>query len=210
VLSLRPSLVIAITSAGPPDSLRLLREAGVRIEVTPEDWTPEGVVARIRQVGRLAGAEAAADRLGAAVAARFSELAAARAQIARPQRVLFVLTLQNGRPMVGGRNSAADAIIRLAGGINAADAVEGYKPMTDEAVIGAAPDVVLTMARGSHALTADDIFALPAFRLTPAAARRRLVTMDGLLLLGFGPRTPEAGFELMSAVHGPLATGAIR
>jgi iron complex transport system substrate-binding protein len=53
-----------------------------------------------------------------------------RPQPPKPPRVLFILSLQNGRPMLGGRGTAADAMIRLAGGANAADAIEGYKPMT--------------------------------------------------------------------------------
>jgi iron complex transport system substrate-binding protein len=89
----------------------------------------------------------------------------------------------------------------MAGNVNAADAVEGYKPMSDEAVIAAAPDVILMMDRGAHAVTADDLFRLPSFRATPAAARRALIVMDGLYLLGFGPRTPDAARDLMAAVY---------
>jgi iron complex transport system substrate-binding protein len=142
-----------------------------------------------------------AQALAASVKTRFRRLADLRAAVDRPRRVLFVLALRDGRPMVGGRNSGADAIIRMAGGVNAADAVEGYKPMSDEAVIAAAPDVILMMDRGAHAVTADDLFRLPSFRATPAAARRALIVMDGLYLLGFGPRTPDAARDLMAAVY---------
>jgi iron complex transport system substrate-binding protein len=124
-----------------------------------------------------------------------------RVEIVKPGRALFVLALREGRPMVGGRNSGADAIIRLAGGVNAADAVEGYKPMSDEAVISAAPAVIVILDRGAHAVSADDVFRVPSFSATPAAARRALVVMDGLYLLGFGPRTPQAARDLTAAVH---------
>jgi iron complex transport system substrate-binding protein len=201
VLSLRPSRIIAIDSAGPPDVVRLLREAGVRLDTIPEDYSEAGVTARIRAVGAASNLASKAEELAGATAAQFARLADLRKGVDRPKRVLFVLALREGRPMVGGRNSGADAIIRLAGAVNAADAVEGYKPMSDEAVISAAPDVILMMDRGAHAVSAGELFRMASFSATPAAARRALVVMDGLYLLGFGPRTPQAARDLMAAVH---------
>ncbi len=201
VLSLRPTLVVTIPNAGPPDTLKLISEAGVRIVQTPDDQSAAGVIAKVREVGRLTGAKPEADKLAAAIQTRFDALAKARTALDKPKRVLFVLALQNGRPMVGGQNSAADAIIKLAGGINAANAIEGYKPMTDEAVIAAAPDVVLMMNRGDPATPTPDVFALPAFSATPAAASRTLIVMDGLYLLGFGPRAADAAHDLMKALY---------
>ena len=68
-------------------------------------------------------------------------------------------------------------------------------------MISAAPDVVLMMSRGDHAGKASEIFALPAFQSTPAAASKALISMDGLYLIGFGPRTPAAGRELASKLY---------
>jgi iron complex transport system substrate-binding protein len=117
------------------------------------------------------------------------------------KRVLFVLSLSGGRVMAAGKDTEAAAIIELAGGINAAPEISGYKPLTDEAVIAAAPDVVLTMSRGNHLLNPDEVFALPAFQATPAAASKSLVSMDGLYLIGFGPRTPAAARELAATLY---------
>jgi len=202
VLSLRPTVLVAIEGAGPPDTVKLIAEAGVKVERVGEDTSEKGVVERIRVIGRLAGVEAKAEELAAAVERDFALLKQQRDAVAAKKRVLFVLSLQNGRAIVGGRGSSADAIIAHAGAINAAEAVEGYKPVTDEGIISAAPDVILMMQRGNHAAAPAEVFALPAFSATPAAARKALVTMDGLYLLGFGPRTPEAARDLMAAVYG--------
>jgi iron complex transport system substrate-binding protein len=103
--------------------------------------------------------------------------------------------------MAGGSNTEAGAIIELAGGMNAAPGITGYKPLTDEAVIAAKPDVVLSMTTGDHRMTPEQMFAVPAMQTTPAAANKALISMDGLLLLGFGPRTPEAARALASQVY---------
>jgi iron complex transport system substrate-binding protein len=202
VISLKPSLVIAIDGAGPPDAISLLNEAGVKLARIPEDLTAQGIATKIEAIGAVTGAVEPARRLAAQTSERFDELARLRGTLRSRRRVLFVLSLQNGRIMVGGRNSTADAMIGLAGGINAAAAIEGYKPMTDEAIIEAAPDIVLMMRNSSsHNATPEEVFAMPAFSATPAAARKALVRMDGLYLLGFGPRAPMAARDLMAAIY---------
>lgn len=203
ILSMKPTLVLAIEGAGPPDVLRLVREAGVRVVAVPDEPTEAGVAARISAVAVAVGAREAGASLVAEVGRRFARLAEDRAKVDRTVRALFVLSLQNGRAMVGGRNTTADGIIGLAGAQNAAAAIEGFKPMTDEAIIGAQPDVIVMMSQGPGGGPPVDLFEGPAFSRTPAATGRRLVTMNGLYLLGFGPRTPEAARELMTALHRP-------
>ena len=214
VLSLKPSLIMAIDGAGPPDAVSLLTESGVKIARIHDGLTPDGVTSKIAAIGAAIGAAAPAERLAAQTRARFDELATLRSGITKKKRVLFLLSLQNGRAMVGGRNSSADGIIQLAGGINVADAIEGYKPMTDEAIAAAAPDMVLMMRNSSaHNTTPDELFAMPAFSQTPAAAGKRLIHMPGLTRRGCGRRTPMAARDLMAAIYPeaaipPLKTAA--
>ena len=120
--------------------------------------------------------------------------ARARAAIAgeRPG-VMFVLSMQGGRVMAAGRNTAAAAIIDLGGGRNVFDSFEGYKQVSDEAIIAAAPRAVVMMDRsGDHAAADEELFAHPAIASTPAGATRSVLRMDGITLLGFGPRTARA------------------
>ena len=204
ILSLKPSWVIAIDGSGPPAALKLVSETSVPLTMVHDDPSPEGVAAKIETIGKLLGAEEKAVALANETRTRFALVEHMRPQTPKSPRVLFVLSLQNGRPMVGGRGTAADAMIRLAGGANAADAIDGYKPMTDEGIIAAAPDVILKMNNGNMVGAPDDIFSLPAFAATPAAANRALIAMDGLYLLGFGLRSPDAVRDLMAALYPSL------
>jgi iron complex transport system substrate-binding protein len=117
--------------------------------------------------------------------------------------VLFVISTQGGRINAAGTGTAADALIRMAGGVNAVAEYAGYRQITDEAVGLAAPDVILMMDRdGDHGADDDALFAMPAVKLTPAARGRSVVRMDGLLMLGFGPRTAQAVRALNAALYG--------
>jgi iron complex transport system substrate-binding protein len=167
---------------------------------TPADGA--AIAKKIEDVGAAVGLEEKAKTIAAEVDTELAALAKDVAGVGdKKKRVLFVLSAAGGRIMAAGDDTEAGAIIKMAGGINAASEISGYKPLTDEAVIAAAPDVVLTMQRGNHATNPDEIFALPAFQSTPAAASKSLISMDGLYLIGFGPRTPAAARELANGLY---------
>jgi iron complex transport system substrate-binding protein len=63
--------------------------------------------------------------------------------------------------------------------------------------VAAAPDVVLIPARGLESVGGiDGLLTLPGMALTPAGSTRRVIAMDDLSLLGFGPRLGQAVREL--------------
>jgi iron complex transport system substrate-binding protein len=114
-----------------------------------------------------------------------------------PPRVLFVLSHAANNVQVAGEGTAADAMIRLAGGVNALNGFNGYRPLSSEAVIAAAPDFILVTREGIEALGGvDALLARPGLALTPAGQARRVIAPDALYLLGFGPRLPQAVREL--------------
>ena len=77
----------------------------------------------------------------------------------------------------------------------------------DEAIVAARPDVVLSIERGKDSLQADAVYSHPGFALTPVAANKSFITMDGLYLLGFGPRTAAAARDLSVKLYPALAEG---
>ncbi|MCV6592278.1 MAG: ABC transporter substrate-binding protein [Silicimonas sp.] len=202
VLSVEPDLIIAREGSGPPEAISVLQAASIPMVKVPDFYTPEGLIEKITTVGVVLGVEDKAEALAAEVAEALTEAREA-SRVDSPKRVMFVLSTQGGRIMASGAGTAADAIIRLAGGENALADFEGYKPVTDEAVSAAAPDVILMMDRmGDHATSDDDLFAMPAMIPTPAAETRAIVRMNGLYLLGFGPRSAEAVRDLNRALYG--------
>jgi iron complex transport system substrate-binding protein len=203
VLSLNPTLIIASDAAGPADAIKLLRQSKVPVEKLPDDFTAAGVVAKIETIGHLTHTEGRAAELAKSVSQGFAGVAALRRRAAGKTRVLFIIAMQGGRPLIAGNGTAADAMIRLAGGVNVGADFAGYKQMNDESIIAAAPDVIVMMANGKQP-DKNEIFRLPAFKTVPAAAHQRLVAMDGLYLLGFGPRTPQAARDLFAAFYPDL------
>jgi iron complex transport system substrate-binding protein len=72
--------------------------------------------------------------------------------------------------------------------------------------VALAPEVILTTTRtfadlGNNGLPGLEK-ALPGISLTPAGKANRVVVMDDLYLLGFGPRVGDAALELSRSLHG--------
>jgi heme transport system substrate-binding protein len=204
VLGLGPSLVLAAEGSGPKGTIAVLEAASIPFVQVPDHFTGEGIVEKIRLIAQATGAAARGECLAKLVSTDLDALAALRARIAQPRKALFVLSFMNGRPMVAGRATAADGIIKLAGAINAVTEYEGYKPISDESVIAARPDAILAMERPSFRLDAQTVFEHPAFATTPAAAQRAFISMEGLYLLGFGPRAARAARDLAVTLYPSL------
>ncbi|WP_238475723.1 heme/hemin ABC transporter substrate-binding protein [Rhodophyticola sp. CCM32] len=200
VLSVNPDLVIAEAGSGPPETIEVLEEAAINFVMVPDGYDRASIGEKIRAVAAALGVDAAGEDLAAEVDADLAEAEAAAATGGTPPRVLFILSMQGGRILASGTDTGAAGIIALAGGENAVTEFDGYKPLTDEAVTALAPDVILMMDRqGDHSAADAELFSHPALSTTPAAQTGSVVRMDGLLMLGFGPRTPEAVRALSAA-----------
>lgn len=207
VLGLNPTLILAIQGAGPRETMDILETAKVPLVLVPETFSEQGLIEKIKLVGHAMGVDGRAECLATAVDSDLAQLRALRARVTKPMRVMFVMSLLNGRAMVAGHKTAADEIIQLAGATNAVDDYDGYKIIGDEAIVAAKPDVVLSIERGKDSLQADAVYTHPGFALTPVPANRSFITMDGLYLLGFGPRTAAAARDLAVRLYPTLADG---
>lgn len=204
VLGLNPQLILAIEGSGPKETLEVLDAAKIPFVAFPEIYTEQGLLDKIKLVAHAMDVDTRGACLTAAVSRDLAELKKLRESVKQPVRVMFVMSFLNDRAMVAGQKTAANEIIKMAGGVNAVDNFDGYKPVNDEAIVAAKPDVVLTMQRGKDQVDAQAVFANPSFALTPAAAKKAFVAMDGLYLLGFGPRTAAAARDLALSLYPDL------
>lgn len=202
VLSLRPDLVIATSDAGPPSAMAQLRAAGTAPLILSSEASVQGAQERIRGIGKALGLEARGRELIQDMDRDLERLRAVTAGLKSRPRVLFIYARGQNVLSVAGRNNSADVMLDLAGGSNAVTGYEGFRPMTSEAVVGAAPDILLLPERGLESIGGmEGLMKMPGLSLTPAGKNRRILTMDDLLLLGFGPRLGQAAWELFRKLH---------
>lgn len=201
VLGMRPDLILLGAGAGPAAAVEQIKSADLDVVEVATSWTPEGVTALIESVGAAAGDAEEARKVAAAVTAQFTELADAVPATNRPS-VLLVLNAGAGPLLGAGTNTAAEAVITLAGGRLALPTLEGYKPLSLEPVLAADPDFILIP---SHVVTAlggpDALTEVDVISQTTAGREGRIIVADSLYLLGFGPRSPQAIADLADMFH---------
>lgn len=196
VASLRPDLVIASDQAGPPNAMAQLRQLVPRVIVLPAAPTLEALLQRIDGVAAALGRPVD----GTVLAARIQEEVKRVGRAPAGRRVLLVSS-RGGRLEAAGSETAADHMLRLAGASNVMAGERGYKPISGESAAALRPDVIVTTTMSVAALGGLDAFITqPGIAVTPAGRAKRVVVMDDLLLLGFGPRLPEALRQLQSGI----------
>jgi iron complex transport system substrate-binding protein len=197
ILSLQPDLVIVTEEAGPPAVLKQLQATGVDLLSLKSSRTLSDVKNNITQIGEALNATPQAQNLLNKVNQQGESLQNILESSKDKLQVLFLLQHAGGAPMVAGKDTAADSIIKLSGANNVVDDFEGYKPFTPEAVIAMQPDVILVTAQGLEQVGGlNALLKIPGLAQTPAGQQQRVLVMDSLLLLGFGPRTAQAALEL--------------
>lgn len=193
VLAVRPTIVLADEDSGPQTALDQLREIGIRIEIVPKAVTIEDIVVRLQNVARIFGVEERATRLTDRIE---SDLAGIANLPDQDVRVAFLyLRGPAGVYLIGGPGSGPDSIIDAAGGADAGTAIgltAAFTPLTPEAIVEAAPDIILVTTTGYDSVSGiDGVLGLAGVSQTPAGRNRRIITAEDGLLFSFGPRTPE-------------------
>ncbi len=201
VLALKPTMIIATTDAGPPEVIEQIRSAGVKFVIVKSEPNVEGAKRKIEATADAVGKSAEGKALSAKIDAQIAKLPAMKASAERP-KVLFLYARGGGTLNVAGNGTAANAIIEAAGGRNAVTEYNGYKPLTAEGAVNAAPDVILLTSRGLESMGGlDGLLKSTGLAQTPAGQARRIVALDDMKLLSFGPRTGEGVSELAAELR---------
>ena len=213
VLALRPDLIITDGTIGPIDVVLQLREAGIPVvfvRVAPGLSQPAELARSVAEIfGAPDAGELLATRVSADIAA-VTNIIASRAPQERGDKLRMVflyLRGANGIYYLFGEESGAGELITALGGIDIATEIGwvGLRPMTDEALIAANPDLILVMTGGLDSVGGvEKLVALkPALGLTPAGANLRFVDMADSQVLSFGPRTALVIDALARAIYAP-------
>ena len=205
VISQKPSLILGTTEAGPPTVIKQLRDTNITTLILPSEPSVQGAKNKILAIGQVFGVQAKAERLARGIDLDLAEAKILYTKFKQRPKVLFVYARGAGTQLVSGKGSSADAMIQLAGGVNAVQDYDGYKPMTSEAVVAAAPDVILFLTLGLESVGGvDGALKMPGIALTPAGKNKRILDMDDLYLLSFGPRLGKAVIDLTYLLHPEL------
>lgn len=213
ILDLDPTVILTDTTLGPWDVVLQVRDSGIPVVVVDSHRGLDNLEALTLQVADALGVPdagvALADRTADEVAAVQAEIAkVAPADDGQKLRMVFLYVRgQSGVYYMFGEGSGADGLIDALGGYDVAGEIgwDGMKPVTDEGIVDAQPDLVLMMTKGLESAGGVDglLERLPALAGTPAGEHRRFVDMEDSEILGYGPLSAAVLNALAVAVYAP-------
>ncbi len=213
ILQLRPDLLITDGSIGPTDVITQLRQAGVTVVFTSEVPGLAAPGAMARKVSTIFGIPEVGANLGNLLDEQIGEVVEAierntpKSSQEKLRMVFLYIRGASGIYYLFGRESGSSELIEGLGGIDVATEIgwTGLRPMTDEALIAANPDLILVMSQGLESVGgAEALVRLkPAIGLTRAGKNLRFVDMADSQILSFGPRTPQIMIALAQAIYDP-------
>ncbi|MFV0435554.1 MAG: hemin ABC transporter substrate-binding protein [Leucobacter sp.] len=213
VLELNPSVIITDGSVGPTDVVLQLRDAGIPVVTVDRAVDPESSYVQAQQVADALGIGAVApeliDTLKQAIADKEAEIAelVPADESKRPRIAFLYVRGTAGIFYLFGEGSGVDSMIRSIGAVDVAEEIgwEGEKPMTEEALIGMDPDIILVMTGGLESAGGVDglLAAQPSIALTTAGKNKRIIDVDDTVLFAGGTRIPDVLDGLARAVYSP-------
>lgn len=199
IISFSPDLVIAPEGDVSKAIEYQLKSAGIKLVSIKQEYTAAGASKFIRAVAAALEVPRKGEVLVKQLEKNMLESLDLVKKNPKHPKVLFVYARGTGVMMVAGKNTNMDAMIRLAGGKNAAQGFSNYKPYTTEALVNANPDVILMFDFGYKSLGGiNSILKMPGVSLTNAGKNKKVIQMDGELLVSFSVRLPQAIKELNS------------
>ena len=211
ILSLRPDILIGTEEMGPPPVIAQVKSAKVQVELFSAQPDLPTLENNITHLGQLLGAQAQAAQL---LESYQQQLTAQKARVAELQAkhqapgVLVLIGHAGGKPLIAGKDTAADWLLQRAGGHNLATHT-GYKPFSVESLAGLDPEVLVFADRAlsGEAAKAALFKENPILNSSRAAKAGRVLELDPTLLVGgLGPRLPAALKDLSDGFY-PTASG---
>ncbi len=198
MLSTRPTLILGEDDMGPPEVLSQLTSLGIELAVVPERWHGQGIVEKVRCISSIVGVgQGARDALIEKLQNHMDDLSIQRLRIDKPIRVALLLALRDGVPTAAGSETSGHGVLEMAGLTNVFADFEGWKPIAPEAMIKRNPDVIFITERSAKAAGGiEAVIADPIIELTDAGSSGNVFAVDGMALLGFGPRTITTALQI--------------
>lgn len=202
LVAAKPDVVVVWPYGTSPAQIALLARLHVPV-YREEPTTLEDILASIRRIGELAGTQARAERVAAALSAKLTSLARRYGRVAHPPTALLEVW---NRPLytVGGQEVMSDAL-RVCGARNVfEDLREAAPAVSVEAVIGRNPDIIIAAAPPGKG--AAWLAGWQRFPMLRAVRSGHLIDFEDQRLSGLGPGAIDATAELCARIAAATST----
>ncbi len=195
VLAESPTLVLGDSQTSPLEAIEQIRSAGVPVVIFEVPTTFEGLYQKIADIGEVLGVSQDGAALADETRTAIDEVAAQATPLDPAPGVAFVYSRGPDVMLLFGAGMTTQPIIEAAGArdVGAESGISGTVSVTPEAIVAAAPDVIVITQEGLDALGGKaGLLAIPGFAETPAGQAGRILAYPEGDFLTFGIRIAES------------------
>jgi len=195
VLKEDPTLVLGDTQTSPPEAIEQIRSAGVPVVIFDVPTSFDELYQKAADIGEALGIADEGKRFAAELEATIQAVVDSAEPLDPAPGVAFVYSRGPDVMLLFGRGMTTQPVIEAAGGrdVGAESGIVGTATVTPEAIVAAAPDVIVITTEGLQALGGiDGLLAIPGFAQTPAGKAQRILDYPEGDFLTFGPRIGES------------------
>ena len=204
ILSMNPSIVFGEDDMGPPGVIKQLRDINIDLRIIPEEKTIDGILDKIYCIASII------DKVPNAESKINSTLIPDILSIEKrlststliPKRVMFIFSIKGNKIIAAGSGTSGDGFIKMTGSENIFSTIEGWKSVSQEAIIKENPDYVIMSKRDLHnSKTIKSISENPIFKNIRAFEEQNIIFDDAMAMLGFGPRTIKSVLNAVNIMY---------
>jgi len=199
IIALNPDVILYTDqSMLSPAVVKQLNSSGKKVVAFKHEYSKEGAIKLIREVGAYFNAKPQAEKMVKTLESDLAKIT----RPANPKKLLFIYARGTGTLMVSGTGTSLDKLFTLTGNKNAVQGFTEFKPLTAESLLAANPDVLVLFTSGLESVDgAEGLLKVPGIANTNAGRNKKIISMDGQFLTGFGPRLGKAAIELAQKIR---------
>ena len=199
LLSLKPNLILAEESIGPPIIVKQLNKTSVEFRIIKNNYTIEGINEKFLCISKILDVEIKNNIDYKKFVNNVKKLKSfVKNNNKEKKDILLILMMKGTSPIIAGKNTSGHGFIKMIGQNNSMDKVSGWKPVSSEQILIANPNYIIVTKRALKDFTSIEKFLkLPGISSTKAAKNKNIFIKDGMSLLGYGPRTINVAKEIL-------------
>lgn len=190
VLSLSPTHLIAASGVGPENVLSQLSSTGLDIRVINHDRSVQGLIDVIKLLGNELNKTNEAEKLIGQVTSQISDIQSS--YDFNNKRIVFLMSAGERGLVAAGNNTVPNMITNILSATNPFSQLNGFKPISVEALILANPDLILMPEHTIRETSITELCSLPSLKFWANQSGCNLHSVESLPFLGLTPRLPEA------------------
>ena len=199
LLSLKPNLILAEESIGPPIIVKQLNKTSVEFRIIKNNYTIDGINEKFLCISKILDVNINNNIDYKKFVNNVKKLKSfVKNNNKEKKDILLILMMKGTSPIIAGKNTSGHGFIKMIGQNNSMDKVSGWKPVSAEEILIANPNYIIITKRAlKDFISIEKFLKLPGISSTKAAKNKNVFIKDGMSLLGYGPRTINVAKEIL-------------